>query len=273
MAVLNFLTGLIIGKEFVGQSERLSKKILDLAISRVPDHLKEQYASEWPAHFEECPGPLSKLYHAIGCWIVAPRLAFDSISLSEGLTFVKVYLCATTIKTHHRWLRLKIKLLFSFLILSDRLGYRSPRLSQCRRHTSALVQFARWEGGIATCFALFARAGLRLGDQAQVAEKARTYAICYGLSYGAFCANECINRQSDVAVLRKTFGFNITIKPRTKSPEFERLVKSGKECHETFTSLMHAMKKVEALLKEMEGPLSAEELEKLLAIKSQLSLV
>lgn len=44
----------------------IARRIIDRAVMRLPDEIRERYREEWYAHMDDCPGRVSKLWHAIG---------------------------------------------------------------------------------------------------------------------------------------------------------------------------------------------------------------
>ena len=49
----------------------MAKRLIDKAVSRLPDNTRERYREEWYAHLHEISGNMSKLSHALRCYFFA----------------------------------------------------------------------------------------------------------------------------------------------------------------------------------------------------------
>jgi hypothetical protein len=57
----------LISSEITGLAPRLGAMLIGLAVRRLPKQQRARYREEWLAHQAECPGPISKILHGLGC--------------------------------------------------------------------------------------------------------------------------------------------------------------------------------------------------------------
>ena len=51
----------------------IARRLVDRAVARLPESERGRYYEEWHAHLSDCPGKLSKICHAIGCYSASIR--------------------------------------------------------------------------------------------------------------------------------------------------------------------------------------------------------
>ena len=57
----------LIAAEIVGEATRISRWLIRVAASKLPEHARSRYHEEWLAHLDEVPGLFGKLRHAASC--------------------------------------------------------------------------------------------------------------------------------------------------------------------------------------------------------------
>jgi hypothetical protein len=72
-AILDFLSkvfaamsGQFLANDLKAWAPKLIDFFINVAVRQLPEHLKERYAQEWPAHVVETPGEISKILCSIG---------------------------------------------------------------------------------------------------------------------------------------------------------------------------------------------------------------
>jgi hypothetical protein len=86
---MDLLTGLLFFLSFLGALAvkliiaeaqdwipTLARRLIDHAAGQLPKSEQVRFREEWYSHLDECPGKLSKLWHAIGCAYGARAIAF-----------------------------------------------------------------------------------------------------------------------------------------------------------------------------------------------------
>ncbi len=82
IAVLLFILSVLIAvacnmlaSELYDRAASFAHYLIDRAANRLPSHARERYREEWLAHLNDCPGKLSKLWHALGVTLSVHRVS------------------------------------------------------------------------------------------------------------------------------------------------------------------------------------------------------
>jgi hypothetical protein len=76
LAIIGGLVGAAFA-EFQSWAPRLAERLVLFAARWVPTELRQRLHEEWLGHLAEIPGPLSKLFVALGCGLAAVRVRAD----------------------------------------------------------------------------------------------------------------------------------------------------------------------------------------------------
>jgi hypothetical protein len=82
--LIGIVSGLLTG-ELRAHAERLAKWIIRTAVNRLPSDERERFREEWLAHLGETTGTLRKIWHAIGCYLGAAKIANIRLRHCEGI--------------------------------------------------------------------------------------------------------------------------------------------------------------------------------------------
>jgi hypothetical protein len=93
--------GNVIASEIYEHASSLADKIIDHAVSRLPEQDQARYREEWQSHVRDTCGHLAKLAHAIGCLIGASKLSNELVK-ARGQNEVDRYRYASALI---EWLR------------------------------------------------------------------------------------------------------------------------------------------------------------------------
>jgi hypothetical protein len=55
------------------------RRLIALAVKRLPENQRSRYAEEWPAYVVEMPGEIAKLLAALGFLLAAPRMRSQQV--------------------------------------------------------------------------------------------------------------------------------------------------------------------------------------------------
>jgi hypothetical protein len=77
---MGYLTDIVIGalsRIMAGElsAHALARWIVEYAAARLPMDVRFRFREEWLAHLEETPGALRKLWHSVGCFVAAGKVA------------------------------------------------------------------------------------------------------------------------------------------------------------------------------------------------------
>lgn len=75
--------GAIIARELFDNAPRISRWFIGRAASRLPEKIRDRYREEWKAHADELPSLLGKLFHGMGCWLFARKVAREARKPAE----------------------------------------------------------------------------------------------------------------------------------------------------------------------------------------------
>jgi hypothetical protein len=65
----------LVANELYDRGPSCGRWLIERAVRHLPKRKQARYREEWLAHFDECPGNMGKLWHAIGCQIGGIRIA------------------------------------------------------------------------------------------------------------------------------------------------------------------------------------------------------
>lgn len=65
----------LLGDELKAWMPWVMKRLLDIAIQRLPEDQRERFAEEWSSHIDEIPGDVGKIVTAGGCILAARQIA------------------------------------------------------------------------------------------------------------------------------------------------------------------------------------------------------
>jgi hypothetical protein len=65
----------IVTSELSAHVEPMARWIIGKAVQRFPANDRNRFREEWLAHLDETPGTLRKLWHAVGCYLAAAKVA------------------------------------------------------------------------------------------------------------------------------------------------------------------------------------------------------
>ena len=79
---MGYLIDILIGaasrmvtSELSAHVEPMARWIIGKAVQRFPANDRNRFREEWLAHLDETPGTLRKLWHAVGCYLGAAKVA------------------------------------------------------------------------------------------------------------------------------------------------------------------------------------------------------
>lgn len=81
--VVGTVLGTIAVRELIDNAPRVSRWLIERAVHRLPERIRDRYREEWKAHADELPSLLSKVFHGIGCWFHAREVAWEARMPSE----------------------------------------------------------------------------------------------------------------------------------------------------------------------------------------------
>ena len=272
MAILNAILLSLIGREFAGQIERLAAWILKRSVDRVPAQIRSQYANEWPAHFNECPGPISKLWHAAGCWFAAPKVQYEPIPFTSYIAFMIAGLFWIIFLVHLNLCRATAKLMIVTLIIMRRWGWHEAATRRYRRRTVALVAYTRLEKGVVITLGVCSSAGLRLGKHSSHNDVMRSYLVGFGFFMACAYIKGLMARQGDIAVIRPLLGIHVVNNPDYRGTDaFERWAAKGLSMRESAMELGSVLTKLNILLDTLADSASGDALINLRDLQKRIS--
>jgi hypothetical protein len=65
------IAGNLVASDLYDRAPSMAQRLIDMAVTRLPDNTRERYREEWHAHLHEVSGNVSKLCHALGCFMFA----------------------------------------------------------------------------------------------------------------------------------------------------------------------------------------------------------
>jgi hypothetical protein len=80
----------IITGELSAYAEPLARWVIERAATRLPTDVRFRFREEWLAHLADTPGSLHKLWHSVGCFVAAGKVA-TPLSRDEEEEFVLVH--------------------------------------------------------------------------------------------------------------------------------------------------------------------------------------
>lgn len=92
LALLGAVATGILKDEAVAWLPRLTQKLLNIAVERLPENPRERYREEWSAHINEMPGNISKLLVSCGCLFASAKTVPPKFKLSQRI-FKQVLYC------------------------------------------------------------------------------------------------------------------------------------------------------------------------------------
>lgn len=84
------MLGRFLGDELRGWLPFLTERLINLAVRRLPQQLRERYAEEWRAHIAEIPGEIGKLFCAAG-FLWAGLLIWKGLRVDRLRSFVNEF--------------------------------------------------------------------------------------------------------------------------------------------------------------------------------------
>ncbi|QUS39070.1 hypothetical protein RPMA_09660 [Tardiphaga alba] len=75
--IITFIGGVfahVLAHDFCAISPRLCRRLIDSAVSKLPEHERERYREEWISHLEDTHSIVAQYQHAAGCLIGARKL-------------------------------------------------------------------------------------------------------------------------------------------------------------------------------------------------------
>ncbi len=81
--IVTSVLGAIIVREFIDNAPRISRWLIGHAARRLPEKIQDRYREEWKAHADELPSLLGKVFHGVGCWLRAHKVARESRKPAE----------------------------------------------------------------------------------------------------------------------------------------------------------------------------------------------
>jgi hypothetical protein len=70
-----FAASRMVTSELSAHVEPMARWIIGKAVQRFPANDRNRFREEWLAHLDETPGTLRKLWHAVGCYLGAAKVA------------------------------------------------------------------------------------------------------------------------------------------------------------------------------------------------------
>jgi hypothetical protein len=88
--ILASILASIFFNEFVQWRPLVVRKLIALAVRRLPGNQRDRYLEEWTAHSNEVPGDLGKVIVAIGCLVAAESMAGKANVFERVFAFTAV---------------------------------------------------------------------------------------------------------------------------------------------------------------------------------------
>jgi hypothetical protein len=83
LSALGVVAARLIFDELKDWLPTLTERLIDIAVTKLPEHLRERYREEWRAGVSDTPGTIGKLVHAAGLILATPGMQSAPPATSE----------------------------------------------------------------------------------------------------------------------------------------------------------------------------------------------